>query len=99
MKQGAIVPAPGLILADDHPRLRIDHQDGIAVKVRGIEQTAIGRECHIADEILRAALAFFDQLKSAGRRKSPVGKSEFKYGGARAAAGVHEISLRSEREP
>ena len=41
------------IPVDQHARLRIDHDDGIAVEIGGIEQMPVGIESDVADEIAR----------------------------------------------
>ena len=56
MEQDAIRPPPGLEALDHHARLRIDHRHGIAVQVGRVDQAAIRRKRHVADEIVRRAL-------------------------------------------
>ena len=67
VEENAVGAAAGLELADHHAGLRIDHRDAIAIEVGGVEQAAVGREGHVADEILRAALRLRHRRRRSAR--------------------------------
>ena len=98
MEQDAIRPPPGLVALDHHSRLRIDHHHGIAVQVGRVEQAAIGRKRHVADEIAVRALVLRNHGKRARRRQFPAGEAEFKHRRARSAAHIHAVALGCEGE-
>ena len=54
MEENAVGPAAGLDALDQHAGLRIDHHHRIVIQIRGVEQVAVRRERHVADEILTA---------------------------------------------
>ena len=96
MKQNAVRAPAGLELADHHARLRIHHQDAVAIQVGRIEQAAVRRKGNIADEILRAALGLRHHREGSRGREDAVGESEFEKRGLRASAHVNPVALRRE---
>ena len=88
---------PVLYRLDHHARLRIDDRDRIAVEVGRVDQAAVGREGHVADEILSRWASGHQRRERCARPSSlPSARAEFEDRALRAAAYVDAVALRRE---
>ena len=98
VEENAVGTAAGFELADHHAGLRVDHRDAIAIEVGGIEQAAVGRKGHVADEILRAALGLRHDDEGPRGGEDAVGEGEFEDGGFGASAHIDGVAFGRDGE-
>ena len=99
MKQDSIRTPAGLESIHHAAGLKIDHHDGIVIKVRCIEAGAIGRNGNVADEVsVRALCLRSDNQFARAVSARPCEKVKSKTRSLRSAADVDMLTIRRKRE-